>query len=185
VDRVALLVSRGEQRVQAGDPLSAIGYFRDAVTHAPRDPRGYLALARTYLETEQPERAVEVYEAALYACGERPDLLLALAEAQNRGDRPEVALLILRTLSERSPSQSEVHERRAEIAERTGRFAEALDARRAMLVLRAARDDADTRDAMLRTRALSLLAGEADRLNRDVSCGEGASQIRRSLADCR
>lgn len=186
VDRVASLIARGQQRAEVGDPLSAIAYFRDAIGHAPRDPRGYRALASAYLDTDQAQRAVEVYEAAIYACGERHDLLLALARVQDRCHRSELALLILRTLTERAASLLEAHELRAQIAERTGRFGEALDSRRAVLALRMLSENhGDLRAETLQVKALALLAAEADPLNRADSCREGATPTRRALADCR
>jgi tetratricopeptide (TPR) repeat protein len=186
VDRVAALIARGQQRASVGDYLSAIGYFRDAIGQAPRDQRGYRALGAAYLETEQASRAVEVYEAALYACGEEPELLLALAEAQERCDRSEVALLILRRLAERSHALSRVHQLRAEIAERVGRFSEALDARRALLAEHLRSGAAESpRELALQVKALGLLVGEADRLNDRDACAAQATPIRRALGDCR
>jgi hypothetical protein len=38
------LLARGDAALAAGDSISAIGYYRDAVGRAPRDARGYLAL---------------------------------------------------------------------------------------------------------------------------------------------
>jgi tetratricopeptide (TPR) repeat protein len=147
----------GDAYVAAGDRGTAIGWYRDAIAADPSDPRAYDSLARVYLSREQPSEARAVYEAGLQRVRQGDALYEGLALTLERLSLLDAATEVLRRWTELVPGSVEAHRGRARLAERRGRFAEALNAWRRVLFL--SRDDVE---AGPRVRALPRLVGTLD-----------------------
>ncbi len=63
--RTNRLLEVGQGHADAGNPGSAVGFFREAIQVSPNDPRGYVALAEAYLTIDQVSNALEVTESGL------------------------------------------------------------------------------------------------------------------------
>jgi Flp pilus assembly protein TadD len=183
----ASLLARGDAALAAGDSISAIGYYRDAVSRAPRDARGYVALGRAYLQVREPTHALEAFEVGMRSTQGSDDLVLGLTEAYVMLGREAQALRVLRAALAHGADSDALLEALAAAAEQSGAFTEALSARRALLV-RAREagtlDAAQLRALETRVSALELLLGGAERLGR-ARCGEAdTSDLVRALIGC-
>jgi tetratricopeptide (TPR) repeat protein len=190
VDRAARLVARGHLLREAGDAISALAYFRDAITAAPRRPEGYQALGDLYLALDEPARALEVYESGSRWAPGGEALWLGLATALQKLGQDERALVALRRLRALHPSSLAGLAALADASEARGSFVEALAARRALLELLRGAPTSEARSAALadqsaHVRALSLLLGAADRVRTKTLCSSAErSLVRRALARC-
>ncbi|MDB4988365.1 MAG: hypothetical protein JWN04_3543 [Myxococcaceae bacterium] len=190
-ERVARLLARGEALREAGNAVSAVAYFRDAINAAPRRSEGYLALGQLYLQLDEPVRALEVFEVATRAAADHSEALwLGLAAALSKLGQEERALGTLRQLVQQRPTPLGLRALAA-AAEARGLFLEALSARRALVdaLLPAGHESDAARDELAtergQVRALELLLGAADRVRDRSLCGEpDASAITRALARC-
>lgn len=189
-DRTSRLLARGQLLRDAGDSISALAYFRDAVAAAPREPQGYVALGSLYLELDEPLRALEVFETGARLAQRGEGLWLGLARTLQKLGQDARALEALRTLRSTDPTGRAGLTALAEATESRGSFIEALGARRALLALLAGEPPGDDREAMLneqraRVRALELLIGGAERVRARSVCNTGEpSPVRRALAAC-
>jgi tetratricopeptide (TPR) repeat protein len=191
-ERVARMVARGQRLREAGDTLSALAYFRDAISAAPRRPEGYAALGELYLAIDEPARALEVFETGTRnvtarSAEESEALWLGLASTLRALGQHERALGALRTLRQLAPAARGGLEALADATEARGSFVEALATRRALVALLAA-GEPEERDALLaqraRVRALEVLLGGAERVRRRGACLEDLGVVRRALARC-
>ena len=189
-ERATRLVARGHVLREAGDTISALAYFRDAISAAPRRPEGYEALGDLYLALDEPQRALEVYEAGARWAVRGEALWLGLAAALHKLGQHERALDALRHLRALEPSSRAGLAALADASEARGSFVEALAARRALLELLAAEPDSEAlaaarADQDARVRALSLLLGAAERVRTKTICSAAEpSPVRRALARC-
>jgi tetratricopeptide (TPR) repeat protein len=185
-DRVTRLLARGQASARAGDTLSALGYYRDAISAGPRRSEGYVALGELYLTLEEPVRALEVFEAGVRASQGGEPLYLGLAATLQQLGQTERALDVLRRLRGLSPSALGLR-RLAEAAEARGAFVEALATRRALLEQLTARaepaDQTEQAAERAQVRALELLLGSADRVRARSACSAD-SLVQRALARC-
>ncbi len=177
VDRASLLVARGQSAAAAGDTLSALGYYRDAISAAPRRAEGYVALGEQYLALGEPSRALEVLLAGSRYTVRGEALWLALYTTYGALRDDAHALDALRKLRRMEPESLRGLSALAEQAEKRGLFLEALAARRSLLALTA---EAEQRT---RVRALELLLGNADLVRGNVACSSGTA-VERALARC-
>ncbi|HEX5657748.1 MAG TPA: tetratricopeptide repeat protein [Polyangiales bacterium] len=176
-DRAGQLIARGRAAAAAGDTLSALGYFRDAIAAAPRRDDGYVALGEAYLALGEPSRALEVLLAGSRWTARGEALWLALHTTYTALHDDARALDALRELRRREPESTRGLHALADEAERRGLFLEALAARRSLAALT---DDAEQR---ARVRALELLLGNADLVRARAAC-TGSSAVERALSRC-
>jgi tetratricopeptide (TPR) repeat protein len=183
-DRVGELIARGRAFEQRGDPSTATGYFRDAISSGPRDPRGYRALGESYLALREWARALEVFEAGVQAAPGAPELWLGLSRSARALDRPLRALEALRAALARQPDAPETLAALAELGAELGLWSSALASTRALLALAERRPDEslDMARLKLNVRALELVLGSAERA-RHHPC-PGASAVVSALARC-
>jgi predicted Zn-dependent protease len=176
-DRAASLIARGRAAEAAGDALSALGYFRDAVAAAPRRDVGYVALGEAYLKLGEPSRALEVLLSGARWTVRGEALWLALHATYVAVRDDAHALDALRRLRRMEPTSERGLSALADEAERRGAFVEALAARRSLLAL--------TGDETQRAhvRALEVLLGNADLVRAKAACGTGTA-VERALAHC-
>lgn len=188
--RAARLIARGELLREAGDTISALAYFRDAISAAPRQPAGYVALGALYRELGEPLRALEVYEAGSRWAGADEALWLGLAATLQALGQHERALTALRQLLALDPTARAGLAALADASEARGSFVEALAARRALVDVLLSEPSSEAVTAALsdqraRVRALSFLLGAAERVRGKAVCATGeASLVRRALARC-
>lgn len=185
---VTSLIARGDAALRAGDSISAIGFYLDAVARAPRDPRGYVALGRAYLTVREPEHAREAFESGLRHTHGSDALALGLAELYEQMGQYERALVTVRRLARGADDVLVVQDTLARLAERRGSFTEALAARRARVTLLCAPDVVDRAacdQEATRVRALMLLIGGAERLSPKQCAVRGDSLVLSVLLGCR
>jgi tetratricopeptide (TPR) repeat protein len=175
-DRAGLLIARGRAATAAGNTLSALGYYRDAIAAAPRRDDGYVALGEAYLSLGEPARALEVLLAGSRWSVRGEALWLALHATYTALHDDVRALEALRELRRREPSSARGLSALADEAERRGLFLEALAARRSLL----ASGDLEQR---ARVRALEVLLGNADLVRARAACATGTA-VERALARC-
>jgi len=183
----SFLIVRGDAALRAGDSISSLSLYREAVGRAPRDVAGYLALGNGYLAVNEPKHALEVFEAGVRNTRGSEPLSLGLARCYAALGFGEQALLVLRQLANNAGGSRALYEALAERAEASGAFVEALAARRAVLSkLRAVQDahEEDLRLARTRVTALELLLAGADRLARGSCQERGPSQVIAALLGC-
>lgn len=162
------MIQRGNASLLAGDSISAISFLRDGVARAPRDARGYAALGQAYLQLNEPNSALEVFEAGARNTRGSLELSLGLAKSYQLLGKSERGMQVLRQLASSGESSPALQLALAEQAEALGAFVEALAARRALLWLLQAQsevDDATLHEARTRVAALELVLGKADRLS--------------------
>jgi tetratricopeptide (TPR) repeat protein len=185
---VLQLIGRGDAALRMGDSISAIGFYRDAVSRAPRDPRGYTALGRAYLLVREPEHAREAFESGLRHTNGSEALSLGLVEVYEQLGQYERALETARALARNADDVLLVHETLARLAERRGAFTEALSARRvrrARLCAEGEPGRAACEQEQTRIRALMLLLGGAERLGRQHCATRAESVVLSALLGCR
>jgi tetratricopeptide (TPR) repeat protein len=188
--RAARLIARGQLLQEGGDTISALAYFRDAISAAPRQASGYVALGALYRELNEPQRALEVYEAGSRWAGRDEALWLGLAATLQALGQHERALTALRQLHALDPGARAGLAALADATEARGSFVEALAARRALADLLSREPTSEAVTAALteqraRVRALSYLLGGAERVRGKPACApEQVSVVRRALARC-
>lgn len=175
-DRAGRLIERGHAAASVGDALSALGYYRDAISAAPRRDDGYIALGELYLQLGEPARALEVLLAGARWTVRGEALWLGVYAAYAALHDEDKALEALRQLRRVEPASRRGLTALAEQAERRGLFIEALAARRSLAAL-----DGESAQRT-QVRALEVLLGPADRA-RARSCT--GSAVDRALARCR
>jgi tetratricopeptide (TPR) repeat protein len=181
------LIARGDTALRRGDSISAISFYRDAVTRAPRDPRGYAALGRAYLTVREPEHAREAFESGTRHTNGSDALSLGLIETYEQLGKHEQALAVARALARTAEDVLLAQETLARLAERRAAFSEALAARRKRLAqLRAQGEErrAERDQEALRVRALVLLLGGAERLSATHCRERQKSPVLSVLMDC-
>lgn len=182
--RLEQLLNQGRRLHEAGNSVSAVAYFRDAVQTAPNDPRGYEALGRAYIDTGSLSDALAVFQSGVRRRPDVAGLWLGMADALQAAGELDQAASALRDYAARDPAHVAVQLARARIAERRGAWSEALSAYRAA-VERLARDsDIEAlQGAQRRARALRVLVGDLDPVESVRNCRR-ASLVRRALARC-
>lgn len=184
-DRAGRLLERGRSAAAAGDTLSALGYYRDAISAAPRRDDGYVALGELYLALGEPARALEVLQAGGRWTVHGEALWMALFAAHQALHEDARALDALRQLHRLEPESQRCLSALAEQTEARGAFIEALAARRSLLTL-LERDPAQAeaaREQRAHVRALELLLGGAELVRSKSQCSTG-SAVERALARC-
>ena len=183
--RSSRLRAMGQAYLAAGDPGSAIGYFRDAIRVNPDDAEAYVALGEIYAGRGSVSDALEAYSAGIRRRPDHPGLWRGLARALERRGMLADAAEALRMLVERTPDAPESHAMRGELARRRGAWPEALASYRAVIDLGAGGATVEPEllaDARRYVAALRVLVAENDPV-RAVSC-EDASEVRSALARC-
>lgn len=184
-ERAARLIQRGDQLRAAGDSVSALAFYRDAISAAPRDVNGYLALGRAYSEVSELSRAIEVFQVGVRYAGEHTELLLAWIAAYERNGAPSEALTLSRALAFAHANEPRLAAEHARLCAQLGRFGEALAARRSEARWRRRLGDTEGYEqARAQARALELLVASSDRVAASSHCRELQSSIRRALAHC-
>jgi len=171
-ERAARLVQTGRALVRAGNPISAISYFRQAIQVDTHHADGYLELAEVYLAQDRAPLALEVVQAGIRHA-RSADLHLLLARIQRESGDLDEAARVLGALIGREPRSVAGHAQRAEVARERGRWSEALASYRAILALAEEGETVseETRaEARRYASALLLLVGDLDPASR---CGEG------------
>jgi tetratricopeptide (TPR) repeat protein len=186
IDRVERLIARGTALQLTGDNVSALAFFRDAVSAGPRDPRGYDALGRAYLALSEPGRAQEAFEAGVQATGGNEALWLGLFAAHRAAGQPERALVTIRRLVVSNPELVSAKEMLLDTAMALGRWVEALAAARSLLDMAQERGSLSlsSADLNLRVRALEKLLGAAERVRSQAACAGDEAAVRRALGYC-
>lgn len=183
-ERAARLRAQGEALLAAGDPGSALAYFRDAVAVHPGDAESFAAIGEIYLARGNAAYAVEAFTAGLRRRADVASLWLGLARALQAGGHPEEAATALRSLVQRQPRNRQAHEARAALAEVRGAWSEALASYRALLeLLRATGGSAthlDVTNVRAKISALRVLTGEAARASRCTP----TSPVQHALGEC-
>ncbi len=184
--RAARLRSMGQAYVAAGDPGSAMAYFRDAIAADPRDAESHVLLGRIYLDRQRLEDGLHVLSAGLAVRPDYGPLWRALAEGyQAQGDLGRAGAA-LRELTLRLPGDWEGHLARAELSRRRRAHAEALGSYRALVALAAEGapvPSAAVAEARRYAAALEVLLREVDPVTGPDRCRD-ASPVRRALAGC-
>jgi tetratricopeptide (TPR) repeat protein len=175
-DRTAHLIGRGRAAEEAGDTLSALAFYRDAISAAPRRDDGYIALGQLYLTLGEPTRALEVLLSGARWTVRGESLWLAIYGAYAALHDDDKAIDALRKLRRMEPESTRCLAALAAEAERRGLFIEALAARRSLLAL-----GDDTQRAQVR--ALEVLLGSAELVRSRAACASG-SAVERALARC-
>jgi cytochrome c-type biogenesis protein CcmH/NrfG len=190
VDRVARAIERGDAHRKIGDAVSALAFYRDAITIAPRRFEGYAALGAMYLSLGEPARALEVYENGVRSAAGGEALWLGYATTLEQVGQPERARAALRHFVTLEPSARAALRALAEAAARHGAFVEALGARRALVdqLERATLHRPELRDELTleraQVRALERILGAAERVRSRERCDEQHAQVARALAHC-
>ena len=190
--RATALVATGERYLAAGDPGSAIAYFRDAVGTDPDYADAFDALGRAYLGRGRVTDAIDALRAGIRRRPEAARLWRDLARALETAGDLEEASRALRECTRRAPEDPEAFVARASLARRRSKWSEALGAYRRVLDLAAggasvAATDAD--EARRYAAALEVLVGGVDPVRDRSACsdttGPRATLVRRTLARCR
>lgn len=189
--RAAALIATGQRFVAAGDPGSAIAYFRDAVSVDPDGADGYDALGRLYLDRGRVTDAIDAFRSGLLRRGDSARLWRDLARGLEAAGDLDGASRALRECTGRAPDDAEAHLARASLARRRAKWSEALGAYRRVLDLAAGGASvtaADAADARRYASALEVLAGSVDPASDPTVCreteGGRATSVRRTLAHC-
>jgi tetratricopeptide (TPR) repeat protein len=184
--RAESLLSRGDTAADAGDLISAITLYREAVAVAPRWAAAYAALGAAYSTSGRLSDAIEVFRAGMRNASAHPSLVIGLALAYAEHGAEIRALEALRARSEARPGELEIERTRVTLAVRAGRFAEALSAQRAVVrILGESGVELSTLDdARATEQALALLNGTSDRARSKDVCKRHVSQVRSALARC-
>jgi tetratricopeptide (TPR) repeat protein len=185
VDRARRLLERGHSAAALGDTLSALGYYRDAISAAPRRDDGYIALGELYLALGEPARALEVLQAGMRWTIHAEALWMALFAAHQALHEDAKALDALRQLRRLEPASRRCLAALAELTEAHGAFIEALAARRGLLTLleRDTPQAEAVREQRAHVRALELLLGGAELVRSKSQCST-ESAVERALAGC-
>ncbi len=177
--RAAEKVRMGQALVQAGNPGSAVAYFREAIRIDPRFEPAYVGLGELYRAQGRDSDALEAVRAGLRRRPRSVPLTLLLAAILGPSDPAEAAAILRRT-AEAEPRSVPVQRALGALARERGAFAEALAAYRAVVRLTAddpARADAHAEAARL-VAALRLLVRDVDPPSR---CED--TEVRRALCD--
>ncbi len=177
--RAAVLIQRADALVARGDVGSAIGFYRDAVSVSPREPRAYASLARAYLTRSSVVDAREVLRVGIRQCLETADLVRLMIDVEVAEGHTEQALENMRSYLLDRPADAEVWAMRSAFAQQLGYLAEALRAERRVRALRtsASQLPAEARRPTPREEALMFLLGSLDPMR--GACGQ--NDIRRSI----
>lgn len=172
----------GERYLAAGDPGSALGYFRDAVLIDPSDGDAYLAIAKIYASRESITDVIETLSVALRQRSDFVPLWRYAAEYFRDHDRLDDALYAARQMTAIVPRDLDAARLHADLAAQKGAWAEALAELRRALQL--ATDPAARTELRRRVAAAAILAGPTDPLIAACRRGEEGSELRRALGRC-
>lgn len=184
--RAARLRSMGQAYLAAGDPGSAMAYFRDAIAASPRDAESHVLLGEIYLAQGRVPDALAVLSSGLAARPDHGPLWRALGNAYSAQGDDARAAAALRELTERLPEDWEGHLARARLARERRAHAESLASYRALVDLSAAGAPlpAEVVDEARRYgAALGILLGDVDPVAGPSRCAD-ESAVRRALAGC-
>lgn len=176
--RAELLTAQAERLAAAGDRVSALGYFRDAIRVDAAYGPAYAGLGRLEAARRTSD-ARETYAQGLAVSPGTLELWVGAAEVELQfGDHREARALLAR-MAARFPNDPRAHREHGLLAERMFAWAEALAAHRALIALSRrglSVDAAWLEEAEAHAAALEVLVGDGDPLSR---C-EG-SEVRRAL----
>jgi tetratricopeptide (TPR) repeat protein len=177
--RAELLTAQAERLAAAGDRVSALGYFRDAIRVDAAYGPAYAGLGRLEAVRGRTSDARETYAQGLAVSPGTLELWVGAAEVELQfGDHREARALLAR-MAARFPNDPRAHREHGLLAERMFAWAEALAAHRALIALSRrglSVDAAWLEEAEAHAAALEVLVGDGDPLSR---C-EG-SEVRRAL----
>ncbi len=180
--RAQRLQRTGQALVLAGNPLSAVSFFRRAIQVDPSFVPAYVELANVYLAREGGAlRALEVVEVGRRRHQENEALSLVYVRVLRQLDRDADAAQVLRHLVQREPDSAAAHALRAELARSRGAWSEALASYRALLRLAERGSDVteeSAADARRNVAALQILTRAVDPIRTEC---EGA--VRAALCD--
>jgi len=177
--RAAEKVRMGRALVGAGNPGSAVAYFREAIQIDPHLEAAYVGLGELYRGQGRDSDALETVRAGLRRRPRSVPLALLMAATLGPSD-PSEAMAILRRVAEAEPESVPVQRALGALARERGAFAEALAAYRAVARLTAG-DPAQAEvlaEARRFVAALRLLVGDVDPVGR---CED--TEVRRALCE--
>lgn len=179
-DRASELTSLGERFLQAGDRVSASGYFRDAISADPAYRDAYERLGELQLDRGAVRDAEATFRVGIVRAGSSARLFIGLARALTAIGAHDDADAVLAQADAQLHDDRELLAYRAEAAEQRGRWSLALALTRRLATLaRASGDTEREQELRARARGLAVLVGGLDPVR---SAGEGASPVRAALA---
>jgi tetratricopeptide (TPR) repeat protein len=179
--RAQRLQRTGQALVLAGNPLSAVSFFRRAIQVDPSFVPAYVELANVYLAREGGAlRALEVVEVGRRRHQDNEALSLVYVRVLRQLHRDADAARVLRHLVQQEPDSAAAHALRAELARSRGAWSEALASYRAVLRLaeRGTVTEESAADARRNVAALQILTRGVDPIRTEC---EGA--VRAALCD--
>ncbi len=179
-DRATELTTLGARFHEAGDRVSAAGYYRDAISADPAYRDAYEHLGELQLDRGAPRDAEATFRVGIIRAGSSARLFIGLARALTALGAHDDADAVLAQADAQLRDDRALIAYRAENAEQRGRWSLALALTRRLATL--ARSDGDVeRERGLRARAsaLAVLVGGLDPVR---APGEGASAVRAALA---
>jgi len=179
-DRATELTTLGARFLEAGDRVSAAGYFRDAVSADPAYRDAYERLGELQLDRGAARDAEATFRVGIIRAGSSARLFIGLARALTAMGAHDDADAVLAQADAQLRDDRALIAYRAENAEQRGRWSLALALTRRLATLAGADRDAEREQALrARARALAVLVGGLDPVR---SAGEGASPVRAALA---
>ena len=120
-EHVPSLVLAGAVELQAGQPATAEGYLRKAVSIAPKHAGARQLLVRTYLGSNQPAKALESLQPLLASDARAdPQLLLLAGETYLANGEPKQASVYYSAATDSKPQESFARTRLGQIAMASG-----------------------------------------------------------------
>lgn len=103
-----LLLRRGQEAMEAGQPDIAVDHFSALVDHAPDFASGYYGRASSYYALGLIGPAMEDLRTTLQLNPRHFDAMRGVAALMEEGERPEDALRLYRMIAEINPHSPEV-----------------------------------------------------------------------------
>ena len=179
----ALLVAQGKEREGAGDALTAIKRYSDALAIDPTSEAAYLALGALRERRSEPIEAEEIYTVGIARVPTSNEMLVARGRVRRvRGAFALAADDLQHALAGASGAEAEPRILRELVAVRRAQTAPAAELatwRRLLAWARAHGDAPTTQEAAVQARALGLYVGEIDPA---LGGRADADQVRRALA---
>lgn len=178
-ERAAELTAMGGRFLEAGDRVSAAGYFREAIGVDPSFAPAYVALGELQLARGALRDAEETFRIAAARAGTEARVWIGLARTLEAMGADEDADGVLAQASAALREDETILSFRAEHAERRGRWSLALALTRRLATLAVRRGESERAGTLrARERALSVLVGNLD----PVRGSRSDELVRRSLS---
>jgi tetratricopeptide (TPR) repeat protein len=177
--RAGELTALGGRFAEAGDRVSARGYYRDAISADPSFTEAYVALGELELARDAYRDAEATFRVGLVRAGSDARMWIGLARSLTGLGAPDDADSVLAQADAQLPDDLRLLAFRAEHAEQRGRWSLALSiTRRLAGIARRQADPAREAELRARARALSLLVGTLDPVR---SPGARSTRVRELL----